>query len=385
MKIHALIIAGLTGALLTLTATRAHAVPEQLGLTARVVDAGVPIAGAHTFTIRLFDVVSGGAQRWTESDAATADNGLVYLTLGDQAPLDAAILDGGPLWVELQVDQTVLSPRLPITSAPYAIRAGVAEDAERLGGQAASAFATATHNHAGVYLPVGSALACSSTQKVTGLDGSTGSVVCGPDVDTNTTYTAGAGLVLAGTQFAVNLTGGTCAPGTKVSAVSATGAVTCTADIDTSTAYTAGAGLSLNGTQFAASFAGTGAASTVAHSDHTHPGQCPTGFVTYLYGATTMCIRAFAVPITWYTAVRQCLVDGGQNLCRHEQIVRVRYANSGYAVKGDYWLGDKVDNNMASYTDNAPGTQITQDDIDGTAQVTDTRTGYYCCLERTWF
>jgi len=40
--------------------------------------------------------------------------------------------------------------------------------------------------------------------------------------------------------------------------------------IDNDTIYTAGQGLALAGTQFSASFAGSGAASTVSHSDHNH-------------------------------------------------------------------------------------------------------------------
>ena len=116
-------------------AAPAAAVPEQLGLTARVVDAGAPITGNHVVTVRLHTAASGGAAVWTENQNVAATDGLVYLTLGAQTPLTDAIIDGGPLWVELQVDSTVLAPRLAVTSAAYAIRAGVAEDSELLGGQ----------------------------------------------------------------------------------------------------------------------------------------------------------------------------------------------------------------------------------------------------------
>jgi hypothetical protein len=121
----------------------AHAVPETLGLSARIVDGGTPVTGPQTIVVRIHDQASGGTPVWTESVTATAADGLVHLTLGATSPLTDAVIDGGPLWVELQVGSTVLAPRLAVTSAPYALRAGVAEDAERLAGQPATAFAAA--------------------------------------------------------------------------------------------------------------------------------------------------------------------------------------------------------------------------------------------------
>jgi hypothetical protein len=46
---------------------------------------------------------------------------------------------------------------------------------------------------------------------------------------------------------------------------------------DANTTYTAGSGLSLTGTQFSADFAGSGAADTIARSDHNHFGQSWSG------------------------------------------------------------------------------------------------------------
>ncbi|NMC71638.1 MAG: hypothetical protein GYA57_16445 [Myxococcales bacterium] len=55
------------------------------------------------------------------------------------------------------------------------------------------------------------------------------------------------------------------------------GTVVCETDDDTATAYTAGPGLTLSGTQFAVSFAGTGTAATAARSDHTQAWSSLTG------------------------------------------------------------------------------------------------------------
>ena len=389
--------AALAGALLTLTAAPAGAVPETLGLTARVTDGGVPIAGARTFAIRIFDAPSGGTALWTESDIATPADGIVYLTLGDQDALDAEVLDGGPLWIELQVDGTVLSPRLAITSAPYAVRAGVAETAEHaddaalLAGQPASSFAAAGHDHAGAYLPVGAALACTGTDKVTAIAPS-GSVVCGPDTDTSATYTAGTGLQLLGNAFAVAFAGSgvastvarsdhnhagtylplssnlTCPAGMKVAAINgASGAVTCTTDLDTNTTYSAGTGLILNGTTFSVSqFA------------------CPFGFLTHRFGSSVLCSRKVQMPpfsgLVWREAARECRTSHGGRLCRYDDLFvafmpsTATHTQQAYGIA--HWMGDHTGDGEALIT---WGTDM--NDFDATSSDATSHQGYYCCTE----
>lgn len=78
-----------------------------------------------------------------------------------------------------------------------------------------------------------------------------GQVICETDDDTNTAYTAGTGLVLTGTAFSVNPSAvqnrvsQVCASGSSIRAIDVAGAVTC--ETDTDTTYSAGAGLSLTG------------------------------------------------------------------------------------------------------------------------------------------
>lgn len=97
-----------------------------------------------------------------------------------------------------------------------------------------------------------------------------GSVVCElDDVGTGgSSYTAGAGLKLIGTAFSVDTVSvqarvtATCAAGSSIREVKPDGAVTCETDDAGSggSSYTAGAGLALNGTQFSLADAGVGSA-----------------------------------------------------------------------------------------------------------------------------
>jgi hypothetical protein len=96
--------------------------------------------------------------------------------------------------------------------------------------------------------------------------------------DDNTTYTAGNGLALSGTQFSVGFAGtGSASTVSRSDHSHAWSSLTSIpagfADgTDDNTTYTAGSGLILSGSQFSISFAGTGSASTIARSDHNHWG-----------------------------------------------------------------------------------------------------------------
>lgn len=388
----------------------AHAVPETLGLSARIVDGGTPVTGPQTIVVRIHDQASGGTPVWTESVTATAADGLVHLTLGATSPLTDAVIDGGPLWVELQVGSTVLAPRLAVTSAPYALRAGVAEDAERLAGQPATAFAAAAHGHAGTYLPVGAALACTGTAKVIGLDGATGSVVCGPDA-VGPSYTAGLGLTMpTATSFAVNFgTSGTataaaradhnhagvylpvgatlaCPAGQYATGLQPSGSVSCAAapaaDI---TDVTAGAGLTGGGSSgavaLAVAFGASGTATTVARSDHSHPATCPVGYTTHAAaGATSpLCSKRVPAPnITWNNAATACYTNhNGGHLCSYNELRIAATVSPTQVLSVGFWMGDRVADDWVLRVNGSDANNFDEAiEIVATTVVTG---GYYCC------
>jgi hypothetical protein len=226
--------------------SRAAAV--ELGFSARLADAGTPVAGSHTFVVKLFDVATGGVPLWTESHASVEVlGGVAHLVLGSATALDDALLNGAPLFVELAVDATTLAPRLEVLPGAYAIHATKA-------GSALTCSSAETASTLGTLAPADVqrriAGACPAGSSIQSID-ATGAVAC--EADDLGVYAAGFGLSLTGNTFAVNTDAvqrridAACPPASTISAIDALGQVTCTAE----TLYSAGSGLTLDGTTLA--------------------------------------------------------------------------------------------------------------------------------------
>lgn len=73
-------------------------------------------------TFSLYDAVSGGAPLWTETQTITVNKGKFAVQLGLMQPLVNELF-AQPVFLGITVDGDVeMAPRLPLTSAPYAIR-----------------------------------------------------------------------------------------------------------------------------------------------------------------------------------------------------------------------------------------------------------------------
>ena len=86
---------------------------------------------------------------------------------------------------------------------------------------------------------------------------------------------SGDATLSADTSYLQRRVSSSCAAGNAIRVINADGTVSC--ETDDNTTYSAGAGLTLSGTQFRVNFAGAGSASTVARSDHDHWGQSWSG------------------------------------------------------------------------------------------------------------
>ncbi len=305
----------------------------------RLTDNGSPANGTYDLRVFLYDADAGGSQ--VSNTVLKEDVPVVSGLFTVELDFGGESFDGGGRWLEIGVRPaastgafTTLSPRQPMTAAPYALYASSAGNASfatnaTTATTAARANAIAWSNitdipsgfadgadndtqySAGVGLTLNGTSFAIATGGVdspqladnavtAGFNGTQWTYAFGND----TQYTAGTGLTLSGTSFAIApggvgalqlsdnaVTPAKLADAAVTNAKLADGSVNAnklsvagvaagqllkfngtqwTYAADNDTTYAAGAGLSLSGNQFSVNFAGIGVANTAARSDHNH-------------------------------------------------------------------------------------------------------------------
>ena len=187
------------------SASRAHAAPLGTAFTyqGQLQRSGEPANDSCDFQFVLYDAAAGGAQLGSTQTLAAigVTDGLFTVQLNESGQFGPNAFAGEQRWLQISVrcppssgSYTALSPRQPLTATPYASYAAAAGSVPWSGLSGVPAgFSDGTDNDA-----LG-ALSCANGQVA---KRSGGTWACA--ADDNTTYTAGSGLVLSGTQFSVN-------------------------------------------------------------------------------------------------------------------------------------------------------------------------------------
>ncbi len=124
MKVAALVLAAALPA--------AADVPQTIDQQGRFLKMdGSPETGSLTVTFALYTASTGGSPVWSETQTLQLDAGGFYAAqLGAASPFPKGLWDGTSFFLGITVmGESEMSPREPVTSVPYALKAGVADDA----------------------------------------------------------------------------------------------------------------------------------------------------------------------------------------------------------------------------------------------------------------
>ena len=104
--------------------------PTKMSYQGVLTDAsGAPVAdGSHSLVFKLYNVSTGGAALWTETQGSVnTTNGVLSVLLGSVTPIGIAF--DGALWLGIAVDGGgELTPRIELTTSPYSFQAKSVDD-----------------------------------------------------------------------------------------------------------------------------------------------------------------------------------------------------------------------------------------------------------------
>ncbi|MCD6531924.1 hypothetical protein J7K99_05745 [bacterium] len=104
-------------------------VPRLINYQGKITDSeGVALSGTHEIRFILYGSPTGTDTLWYETHSGVSVvRGLFDVILGSVNPFPDSVDFSSQYYLELVVDGEVVSPRVPLVSAPYAIRASVAD------------------------------------------------------------------------------------------------------------------------------------------------------------------------------------------------------------------------------------------------------------------
>ena len=112
----------------------AQNVPQTIDYQGRLADSdGNYLNGVVTVNFLIYDVETGGAALWSETQDVSCANGIFHVQLGSVSPIPGTLFDIADPWLELIVGGETLSSRTAIASVPFAIKAETAYSLDSMG------------------------------------------------------------------------------------------------------------------------------------------------------------------------------------------------------------------------------------------------------------
>ena len=140
---------------LTLVFSAYAAVPQTINYQGYLTNAaGDPVNGTVSIVLSIYNVNSGGAALWSETQSVAVNNGLYSVILGSVTPINLSFDAQYYLGVKVGTDAE-MTPRQVLTSVGYSYKANSADNADTVDGSHASAFATSSHSHDADYVNEG--------------------------------------------------------------------------------------------------------------------------------------------------------------------------------------------------------------------------------------
>lgn len=107
---------------------------------------GAPLNDIYAMIFELYEAQNGGSALWSETQPSVlVQDGYFSVVLGSVQPLDAETFPGSSIFLQVQIDTgggSVILPRQPLTSVPFAFQAQLAGDADTLDDLDSSYFQT---------------------------------------------------------------------------------------------------------------------------------------------------------------------------------------------------------------------------------------------------
>ena len=125
---------------------------------------GAPVDAVVEATFSIHDAESDGSEVWSEEiSSVDVVAGSFSASLGATESLEG-VFDGNDYWLEITIDGETLSPRTPVNSVPYAMKAARSDDAQTIRGMAPEDFAGSSDASAIEFDNTGSDLAATDLQ-----------------------------------------------------------------------------------------------------------------------------------------------------------------------------------------------------------------------------